>query len=137
MRLQTKGQKGVSLVELLLVVAAVAFLALLINNLPSALASINRSRHASLAREIAVKQVDYLRKQPYINLADGSSPFSDTGLSSLPQSAATFVIEPCPETVCPGQEEAKQITVEVSWKESTDDKKVQLVTLIGEGGLGQ
>lgn len=130
-------QSGVSLIELILVVAAVAFLVLLLANLPSAIASINKSRHASIARNIVNKQIDYLRKQTYTNLADGTSSFSDTALSSLPGAVGTYKIEDCPSAICVASEEIKQVTVTVLWNEMGDDKFIEVVTLVGEEGLGQ
>lgn len=130
-------EKGVSLVELVLVVAAVAFLALLINNLPSALSSINRSRHASLAREVVSRQIDYLRKQSYGNLSNGSSSFTDSGLVSLPSSSASYEIEDCSPEICTNQEAVKRVRVTVGWNESGDAKTVEVTTFIGEGGLAQ
>lgn len=132
-----KKERGVSLVELVLVVAAVGFLALLVNNLPSSISSINKSRHASLARDIAGKQVEYLRRQTYTNLSLGTESFYDSGLSNLPGALATYEIEGCSPEVCPNQEEAKEVKVKVSWNESGDNKFVELITIIGEGGLGQ
>lgn len=131
------NQNGVSLVELVLVVAAVVFLALLVNNLPSSISSINKSRHASLARDIAGKQMDYLRRQTYANLSLGVEAFYDSGLNNLPGTLATYEVEDCPLEVCFDQEEAKEVKVKVSWNESGDSKSVELVTIVGEGGLGQ
>jgi len=130
-------QAGISLIELILVVAAVAFLVLLLANLPSAIASINKSRHASTARSIVNKQTDYLRKQTYTNLANGTNSFSDTALSSLRSAAGTYKIEDCPPAVCTASEEIKQITVTVSWNEMGDNKSIEVVTLVGKEGLGQ
>lgn len=128
---------GVSLIELVLVLATVAFLALLVNSLPSAISSVNRSRHASLARDIASKEVDYLRKKTYGNLSNGTGSFSDSSLSSLPSPSAVYDVEDCPLDLCPNQEKAKKVDVKVSWRESGDNKSVELTTLVGEGGIGQ
>lgn len=130
-------QKGVSFAELILVIAAVAFLGLIISNLPSSVATINKSRHASIAQEIATREVDYLRKQTYANLPNGINTFSDSNLSSLPGATATYEIKNCPAEICTSQEMVKQLEVKVSWKEGGDSKNVDLVTLIGEGGVGQ
>lgn len=132
-----RKDSGVSLVELVLVVAAVGFLALLVNNLPSSISSINKSRHASLARDVASKQIDYLRRQTYENLSLGTVAFSDSGLGNLPESSAVYEVEDCPVEVCTDLEDAKEVKVKVSWNESGDSKFVELVTIIGEGGVGQ
>ena len=131
-----KKEKGVSLVELVLVVAAVGFLALLVSNLPSSISSINKSRHASLARDIAGKQMDYLRRQTYANLSEGTESFFDSSLNNLPGALATYEIEECPLEVCLDQESAKEVKVKVIWNESGDSKSVELVTIVGEGGIG-
>lgn len=134
---RSKNQRGVSLVELILVIAAVAFLILLLANLPSAISSITKSQHASLARNIVNKQTDYLRKQTYANLANGTNFFSDSALSSLPHPTASYKVEDCPPAVCSNSENLKQITVTVLWTENGDNKSIEVVTLVGEGGLGQ
>lgn len=123
--------------EVVLVITVVAFLALIIASLPQSVSSINKNRHASIARDIAGKQVDYLRKQTYANLANGTTSFSDQNLTGLPQGAALYEVVDCPEEVCTSLENVKKVTVKVEWNESGDLKKVELVTLVGEGGLGQ
>lgn len=132
-----KKERGVSLIELVLVIAAVGFLALLVSNLPSSISSINKSRHASLARDIAGKQIEYLRRLTYANLSEGAESFFDSGLSNLPGALATYEVEACSPEICPNQEGAKEVKVKVSWNESGDNKSVELTTIIGEGGLGQ
>lgn len=129
--------KGVSLIELILVVIAVAILALLISSLPGAIASIRKSGNTSTAREIVSKQIDTLRKQPYANLSNGTNNFTDTALLNLPFSTATYEIEDCPLEICSLGEEAKTVKVKVNWIESGDTKTVELSTLLIEGGLGQ
>ena len=130
-------ENGISIIELVLVLSVVGFLALLINTLPSSIASISKSRHTSLARDIASREMDYLRKQDYANLSNGLSNFSDSGLAGLPASAATSEIDDCPAEICNRQEQAKQVKVKVAWNESGDSKAVELVTIINDKGLGK
>lgn len=125
------------MIEILLVVAAVGFLVLLIANLPSSVASISKSRHASLAREIANKEMDFLRKKTYANLALGTNTFTDPGLDNLPTPSASYEVTDCPVQVCSGGEKVKQIKVTVAWNEGGSNKSVELVTLIGENGVAQ
>jgi Tfp pilus assembly protein PilE len=130
-------QSGVTLIELILVVLTIAFLALLINNLPSSISSINKSRHASIARDIVTQKLDSLRKLTYTNLSNGTNDFTDPNLTNLPNSTAIYIVEDCPASICTSSEASKKVTVEVSWKESGDIKKIQLVTLVSDGGIGQ
>ena len=133
-----KTERGISLVEIVVVVGAVVFLGFLIASLPQAIASITKNRHASLAKDIVNQEVDRLRKQTYANLANGTSTFVDTRTDSLAGAAAVYEITDCPEVVCgPEGLELKQVKVLVSWNESGDNKKVEMTTLVGEGGLGQ
>lgn len=125
------------MIELILVVIAVAILALLITSLPGAIQSIRKSGNTSTAREIVSKQIDLLRKQPYANLSNGTNSFTDTALLNLPSPTAIYVIEECPSEICTHGEEAKKIKVKVDWVELGDTKTVELFTLLSEGGLGQ
>lgn len=134
-----KFQAGVSMVELVIVTGAVIFLGLLVMSLPSSISSINRSRHTSIAKDISNRQIEQLRKQPFEDLAKGASPFTDLSLSSLNQGTATYEVSDCPFTVCTEEQSTKikQVKVTVSWNESGDSKKIEMVTLVGEGGIGQ
>lgn len=132
-----KKQRGFSLIEIVVVVFLVAILALIIASLPQTVSSINKSRHASIARDIASKQVDYLRKQTYSNLPLGLNNFSDPNLSTLPQATATYEVSDCPLEVCAASEQLKEAVIRVSWNESGEPKNIELTTLIGQGGVGQ
>ncbi|MFH0937172.1 MAG: hypothetical protein V1808_02680 [Candidatus Daviesbacteria bacterium] len=139
----TAKERGVSLIELLLVIAAVVFLVMLIGSLPSSVSSINKSRHSSLARDIASKKIDSLRKQGFSFLDLTTSlegdPFSDPSLTSLPQGSAVYQVLDCPDTICTSspKEQAKEVKVKVSWNESGDNKKVELTTIVASGGITQ
>lgn len=130
------SQTGVSLIEALLVVVIIGSIVFLIANIPNGMMLINKSRHLSLAREIAVKQIEDKRTISYVNLANDNSPISDTRLSLLPEGSGTIVIEDCDPAVCTNGEHAKQVTVTISWME-TKSQIVSLKTLIGEGGINQ
>lgn len=132
-----KSEKGVSLVEIILVVIAVAILALLVSALPQSISSIRKSGNISLAREIASKQLELLRKQPYSNLPNGVNNFTDISLSKLPNPTASFEIDDCPENICTLEENAKIVKISVNWMESGRTQNAELVTIISEGGLGQ
>lgn len=129
------SQRGVTFIEVLLVMLVLSFLILVINDIPSSIQSINKSRHQSMARDIANKEVETLRKTGYDNLTNGLVNFSDPNLSQLPYATATVDIENCPISVCTLSEKVKIVTVTVSWNESGPIKNVSMTTLIGEGGL--
>lgn len=136
-KLESKSERGVSVVELVLVVIAVAILALLVASLPQAIASIRKSGNTSLARGIAEKELDLLRRQQYINLVNGSNNFTDTNLFKLPLPVAIYEVDDCPPSICALGESAKEVKVSVSWVEAGTTKSVELLTIISQGGLGQ
>ena len=131
------NQEGVTLIEVLLVVMAVGFLTLLISSIPASVSSINVNRHISTAKDIASKEIDYLRKQTYANLSNGSNSFADPALNDLPQSSASYNIEDCSPPICGAGERVKNVTVEVKWTEGGKNQSVNIATMIGEGGIGQ
>ncbi|MCL4367048.1 hypothetical protein M1563_02675 [Patescibacteria group bacterium] len=138
---QNKHQKyleqGVSVIELVLVTVIIAALALLVANLPSSVSSINRSRHSSIAKDIATRELEYLRKLSYDSLSNGTNNFTDPDLTSLPKSTASYTVNDCQEPACINGEKAKIVTVSVAWNESGDDKTVDLSTIVSQGGLAQ
>lgn len=127
--------RGVSLVEVLLVVAAVGFLTLLLANLPNSIKLVGFSDHQSLAREVAAKSVEDIRSIPYANLANGTFSISDSRLSSLPTGSGSKVIADCAAPICTQGESAKQVTVTISWKEGGKTRNIILKTIVAEGGL--
>jgi type II secretory pathway pseudopilin PulG len=135
--LKIKNQRGISLIELILVVVAVGVLAVLIASLPASIQSIRNSGNTSLAKEIANKEIDLLRKQPYSGLSNGMNTFTDASLFKLPSPAAQYEVSDCPIEVCASGEVAKKIKVTVFWQEAGVVKKVELSTLMTERGLGQ
>ena len=133
----TPNQSGASLVELIMVFAVVGFLILLLGNLPSAIGLIGKSRYQSIAREIAAKQIEDKRATLYDNLADGTESVIDSRLSILPEGQGTILTEPCDPLICTQDEDAKQLTVTVIWREAGEDRTIRLKTLIAQGGLNQ
>ena len=134
-RLLNRKQSGVSLVEILLVIAVIGFLGLLIGNLPNSIGLIGKAKRVSLAREIASAKIESLRQTGFVNLSLGESAISDSRLTALPESFGKALIEDCDSLVCTQAESAKQITVTVSWKDLGKDQEVKIKTLISEGGL--
>lgn len=129
------NQKGVTLIEVVLVMICVMFLIVIINDIPPSISSINKSRHQDIAKNIVDKELETLRKQGYANLANGLVNFSDPNLTQLTTPTATVDIENCPSNICTLSEKIKNVVVTVTWHESGAIKNVQGTTLIGEGGL--
>lgn len=130
-------EKGVSLIESLLVVVIISVIVLLMANLPNAMGLIQKSRHLSLAREIAAKALEDKRSVSFANLVNDTTALSDPRVTMLPQGAGEILIEDCAQEICTNSENIKHLKVSVSWKENTKDQKVTLDTFIGEGGLNQ
>ena len=130
-------EKGVSLIESLLVVVIISVIVLLMANLPNAMGLIQKSRHLSLAREIAAKALEDKRSISYANLVNDTTLVSDPRVTMLPKGAGEVLVEDCAQQICTNSENIKHLQVSVSWKENTKDQKVTLDTFIGEGGLNQ
>ncbi len=133
----TCRQAGVSLIESLLVVVVIGSMVYLLASIPNALGLITRARHMSLAREIAVKQIEDKRTINYSNLVNDASPILDSRLSLLPQGQGEVTVEDCDPAICTNAEHAKQVTILVSWTDNNKAQNVTLKTIIGEGGINQ
>lgn len=130
-------KKGFSLVEILLVIATASFLVILIASLPNALNLIGKSKHASIAREVASKAIEDKRAISYINLVNGQTAIVDSRINLLPFGVGMVEVEDCPATICSQGENIKQIKVSVSWKEAGKNAEIKINTLIAQGGLNQ
>lgn len=131
-----KNSFGVSIIEIILVVFTVGFITLFVANIPSSLKLVGNSRHESLAKEIALKNVEDLRTSGYDNLANGTSTISDSRISSLPGGSGQIIIDDCPaQAICQNGEQVKRAKVEVNWTDSGNSKNIQITTLISKGGL--
>lgn len=132
-----KEENGFSLVESLLVVVILGAIVFLIANIPNALMLIAKSKHLSLARDIATKQIEDKRTISYGNLVKDNSPLSDARLSLLPTGSGTVAVEDCSPSICTNGEHIKQIIVTVSWQDNLKVQNITLRTMIGEGGINQ
>lgn len=132
-----KSQVGVSLIESLMVIAMVGIIVILLANLPNAFNLVNKSKHISLAREIAAKQVEDKRATSFVNLANGNSQIIDSRMSLLPNSSGTVLVEDCNIQICTNGENIKQITVTINWQDNAKTQTISLKTFIGEGGINQ
>ncbi len=131
------NENGVSLIESLLVVVILGSIVFLISSLPNSLMLIGKSRHISLAGEIAIKQIEDKRTINYSNLVNDNSGITDSRLSLLPGGSGTVIVEDCDPVICTNEEHIKQITVLVNWKDNNKTQNVTLKTMIGEGGINQ
>lgn len=130
-------EKGVSLIESLLVVVVVGTIVVLMANIPNAMGLISKSRQLSLAREIASKQIEDKRAINYVNLVNDSLPISDSRINFLPKGSGTVMVEDCDPGICTNSENIKQVTVTINWSENNKNQSISLKTFIGEGGLNQ
>jgi Tfp pilus assembly protein PilE len=130
-----RSEKGISLVEVILAVSVVALASLLIASIPSFINSVQKSQHRSLAKNIAQKELDYLRNQGFATLANGTSNFADPDLGQLHSGTATYTISDCPGTVCTNGEVAKQVDISIHWSEGTETVTVLITTLVSQGGF--
>ncbi|MBU1031947.1 hypothetical protein KKE03_03440 [Patescibacteria group bacterium] len=129
--------KGISLIESLLIIVVIGLMVYLLAGIPNALGLITKSRHLSLAREIAVKQIEDKRAINYSNLVNDTTSISDSRLSLLSQGTGEVTVEDCDPAICTSGEYAKQVTVVVSWLDNNKAQNVTLKTMIGEGGVNQ
>lgn len=132
-----KKEQGVSLIESLLVIAMVGIIVVLLANLPNAFSLINKSKHTSLAREIATKQIEDKRAINFANLANGNSQISDFRMSLLSNSSGMVLVEDCDVLICSNGEPIKKITVTINWQDNAREQTISLQTFIGEGGINQ
>lgn len=134
------SQKGISLIESLLMVVVLAAIVFLLANLPNAMGLVNKSKHLSIAREIAAKQIEDKRNIKYINLVNDTTNITQTldfRMSSLPSASGTVQVSDCPLQICTNSEHIKQVIVIVNWKDNNKIQTVTFKTFIGEGGLNQ
>lgn len=135
--IKINSARGISLIETLLAVAVVGTAVFLIANLPNAMGLVNKSRHLSLAREIAAKEIEDKRNISYINLVPDTTAIIDSRISLLPSGNGQVIVTDCDPLICTNDEYIKQVTVTVQWKEGSKDQQVSLKTFIGEGGINQ
>lgn len=131
------NQKGVSLVESLLVMAVLGSIIFLISSIPNSLQLIAKARRNSLAREIAVKQIEDKRTVNYENLVSDSFEITDSRLSLLPGGKGNLTVADCDPKLCLNGEHIKEVTVTIDWTENNKNQEAVIKTMIGEGGINQ
>ena len=136
-----RGQRGVSLIEALLVMVVLFGIVLLMQNFPNAINLINKSNHLSIAREIATKQIEDKRSTNYLNLVAPSTTnltqSDDSRFSLLPYGSGKVEINNCDPLICTTAEDIKHIKVTINWNENNKNQTIILDTFIGSGGLNQ
>lgn len=126
---------GFSLIEILLVVLVAGMIIAVLANLTPTINLLTTSNRENTARQIVAKRIEDIRAQGFDNLANGTDPFSDPRLTSLPQSGASTIIEDCPAQICVNSEPIKKVQIQVSWVENNQSKEFSATTLISKGGL--
>lgn len=129
------NNKGFGLVEILVVVVLVGIIVVVIANLSSPIKLLGVSQDDSLAKEIVAKQLEVVRNVGYLNLGSIPANITDSRLSQLNNGSGTTLIEDCLPPICTNNEQAKKVTITVSWSESGKTRKVEAATLVSEGGL--
>lgn len=124
-----RTRNGFSLIE---VVLSLFIILALVTILLTASATLRTSRNSNLqvtATQIASRQIENLRNTDYASLpTSGTTPFSDSNLSKLPNSTAT-------QTFSSYGTDIQQVTLQVSWQESGIDKNIKIDTLIYKNGI--
>lgn len=132
----TRDGKGFSLIESLLVIVMIGIIIILMANLPNAMSLINKSKHLSLAREIAIKSLEDKRAIKYRDLTNGNNSINDSRLNLLPQGQGWVLVEDCDPSICTNNELTKQVTISINWKENIL-QTISLKTLISKVGLNK
>lgn len=130
------NQNGFSLVDSMLAVVIVSSIVFLLANIPNAISLISRSKHLSLAKEIATKAIEDKRSMDYSNIVNNNNaPLDDTRVGLLPSGSAYITVADCGVTICPNAEVAKTVSVVVNWKEAGKENKYKIDTLISQEGF--
>lgn len=132
-----KPFSGFSLIEILLVLAGIGFLVILIATLPNSINLVTQSRNESLAREIAVNEIESTRESLYANLAEGTQQINDQRIALLPGGSGEKTVAACDPAICTKSELVKKVTVNISWTHDGKKKEIKLTTFISKGGLNQ
>jgi prepilin-type N-terminal cleavage/methylation domain-containing protein len=135
-----KNNKGFSLLEMIFVIVIAGAIILVIANIPNSIGLIGKSKHETIAKDIAIQKIEELRSITYTNLPLGPQTIVDTRISQLPGGSGSFNVENCPVEICTTDTESnftktKKVTVTLTWREPQEQKSVEITTLISEGGL--
>lgn len=129
-------QKGFSLIDSILAVVIVSSIVFLLANIPNAILLISKSKHLSIAKEIATKAIEDKRSMDYSNIINSNNtPVSDERVGLLPSGSAFITITDCGITLCPNSEVVKTLSVVINWNEAGKQNKYKIDTLISEEGF--
>lgn len=130
-----QNSRGFSLVEVIIAVFLTGVIVLVIANIPQAIRIISGSQSESKVREVAAKKIEDIRLSGYDNLANGTTPISDSRINKLDNVIASTVITDCAPPTCSSGAQIKKVTVTISWQESNEPKTFQVTTLVAKDGL--
>lgn len=129
-------QKGFSLIDSILAVVIVSSIVFLLANIPNAISLISKSKHLSIAKEIATKAIEDKRSMNFSNIVNGNNtPLDDARVELLPSGTAFITVADCGITLCPNFEVAKTVSVVINWNEAGKQNKYKIDTLISEEGF--
>lgn len=130
------GQRGFTLIELVVAAAFMGIVIVALNELFIAVRQVNReANNYTIATEVAQQLIEQYRNTAYSNIAVGTVDDTSTALSPYPS-----LLTPRSATVAVTQVNAnglKQVLVTVSYKDRTGTKTVELETDVSYKGLNQ
>jgi len=128
-----KGQKGFTLVELVVTIAITGMLVVGVTSLFITIETTQRkTRLLEIATRAGEKKIEELRNNHYNSLtADTTITFTNELPDALPEprQATVAVSEPT--------EDVKRVDVNITYKDGRINKEVELSSLIGVIGIGQ
>lgn len=133
--MKIESQKGISLIEILVVVLICGLIVGVIINIVPSVNLIGNSNRETLAKQVASQKIEDIRTQGYDNLGNGVQEITDSRLSALQEASATATISDCPQSICTNSELLKKVDVLISWIENSSPKNFQVTTFVGKGGL--
>jgi Tfp pilus assembly protein PilV len=132
------GQRGFTIMELVVAVAFVGVVIVSLTNLFTALRQINRAaNNYTIATQVAQQLIETYRNTPYGNISTGTTDVTTSALGAYPSllapRSATVVIADVAGT----NSQVRQVDVNISYKDRTGTKQVQMSTQIATKGLNR
>jgi len=124
-----------TLVEVLITVAVIAIAILALYGILTFGITMNlRTKYKTIAYHCASSEMEILRDTPFASLTirtNGSCIGTISDLNKLPSGSCRLTIQ----NYTFDKPDLKQATINISWKQGTENKQVQMSTLITKGGL--